>query len=284
MNKSKYIKVASYEAKKGDIKKVLLLYSGGLDTSVMLKWILDHYKAEVITLTLDLGQQHDDLKVIQNKALSFGAAKAITLDVKNEFAEEYLSKGILANARYQGDYHLSTPIGRAVIAKKAVEMAKKTGADCIAHGCTGKGNDQVRLEGYILTHEPQIKIIAYSMGSLLNLVILLVILDNKTGGFHRKKQIKTFLKVGVASLLMAFALYIPIKLLDQLVFDTTRTINLIFLTGISSAIGLSLYLLLTWLFDVKEAKTYLLIFKKLGNWKEILGISDETIDGTRVNP
>ncbi len=160
MNKSKYIKVASYEAKKGDIKKVLLLYSGGLDTSVMLKWILDHYKAEVITLTLDLGQQHDDLKVIQNKALSFGAAKAITLDVKNEFAEEYLSKGILANARYQGDYHLSTPIGRAVIAKKAVEMAKKTGADCIAHGCTGKGNDQVRLEGYILTHEPQIKIIA----------------------------------------------------------------------------------------------------------------------------
>ncbi len=125
---------------------------------------------------------------------------------------------------------------------------------------------------------------AYSMGSLLNLVILLVILDNKTGGFHRKKQIKTFLKVGVASLLMAFALYIPIKLLDQLVFDTTRTINLIFLTGISSAIGLSLYLLLTWLFDVKEAKTYLLIFKKLGNWKEILGISDETIDGTRVNP
>lgn len=160
MNKSKYIKVASYEAKKGDIKKVLLLYSGGLDTSVMLKWILDHYKVEVITLTLDLGQQHDDLKVIQNKALSFGAAKAITLDVKNEFAEEYLSKGILANARYQGDYHLSTPIGRAVIAKKAVEMAKKTGADCIAHGCTGKGNDQVRLEGYILTHEPQIKIIA----------------------------------------------------------------------------------------------------------------------------
>lgn len=125
---------------------------------------------------------------------------------------------------------------------------------------------------------------AYSMGSLLNLIILLVILDNKTGGFHRKKQIKTFLKVGVASLLMAFALYIPIKLLDQLVFDTTRTINLIFLTGISSAIGLSLYLLLTWLFDVKEAKTYLLIFKKLGNWKEILGISDETIDGTRVNP
>ncbi len=126
--------------------------------------------------------------------------------------------------------------------------------------------------------------LAYSLGSLLNLVILLIILDSKTGGFHRIKQFKTFLKVAVASLLTAFALYIPIKLLDQLVFDTTRTINLIFLTGISSTIGLTLYLLLTWLFDVKEAKTYLLIFKKLGNWREILGISDETIDATRVNP
>lgn len=126
--------------------------------------------------------------------------------------------------------------------------------------------------------------LAYSLGSMLNLLILLFILDRKTGGFHRMKQLKTFLKVFTASFLTAFALYIPIKLLDQLVFDTTRTINLLILTGISSSIGLSLYLFLTWLFDVKEAKTYLLIFKKLGNWREILGISDETIDATRVNP
>ena len=140
--------------------KVLLLYSGGLDTSVMLKWIQDQYKAKVITLTLDLGQQHDDLKAIKQKALKLGAVKAIILDVKEEFADEYLAKGIKANASYQGEYHLSTPMGRAILGKKAVEIAKKVGADSIAHGCTGKGNDQVRIEGYILTHEPKMKIIA----------------------------------------------------------------------------------------------------------------------------
>lgn len=155
-----YVKVASYEAKIGEVKKVLLLYSGGLDTSVMLKWIQDHYKAKVIALTLDLGQQKDDLEAIRQKALKFGAVKAITLDIKEEFANEYLAYGIKANASYQGDYHLSTPMGRAICAKKAVEIAKKLGADCIAHGCTGKGNDQVRFDGYILTHDPKMKILA----------------------------------------------------------------------------------------------------------------------------
>lgn len=158
--KTSYVKVASYEAKIGEVKKVLLLYSGGLDTSVMLKWIQDNYKAKVVALTLDLGQQHDDLEAIKKKALKLGAVKAITLDVKEEFADEYLTKGIKANASYQGEYHLSTPIGRAILGKKAVEVAKKVGADCIAHGCTGKGNDQVRIEGYILTHDPKMKIIA----------------------------------------------------------------------------------------------------------------------------
>jgi len=155
-----YIKVSSYEAKKGSVKKVLLLYSGGLDTSVMLKWIADTYNAEVVTLTMDLGQQGDDLTAIQKKALTFGATKAIVLDVKKEFAEEYIALGIKANASYQGEYHLSTPIGRAITAAKAVEVAKQVGADAIAHGCTGKGNDQVRLEGYMLTLNPAIKIIA----------------------------------------------------------------------------------------------------------------------------
>ena len=158
--KTKYIKVSSYEAKWGEVKKVLLLYSGGLDTSVMLKWIQDQYKAKVIALTLDIGQQKDDLQAIRQKALKFGAIKAITLDVKEEFANEYLAKGIKANACYQGDYHLSTPMGRAICAKKAVVIAKKEGADCIAHGCTGKGNDQVRFDGYILTHDPKMKILA----------------------------------------------------------------------------------------------------------------------------
>lgn len=155
-----YTKVASYEAKVGEIKKVLLLYSGGLDTSVILKWIQDTYKAKVITLTLDIGQQKDDLEAIRLKALKFGATEAIVLDIKEEFANEYLAKGIKANASYQGDYHLSTPMGRAICARKAVGIAQKTGATCIAHGCTGKGNDQVRFDGYILTHNPKIKIMA----------------------------------------------------------------------------------------------------------------------------
>jgi len=159
-NKTSYIKVASYEAQVGKVKKVMLLYSGGLDTSVMLKWIQDKYHAQVITLTLDIGQQKDDLEAVKKKALKFGAVKAIILDAKQEFAEDFLTKGIKANASYQGDYHLSTPMGRAVLAKKAVEIAKKEKADSIAHGCTGKGNDQVRLDGYILTFDPSIKIIA----------------------------------------------------------------------------------------------------------------------------
>lgn len=159
-NKTSYLKVASYEGVVGKVKKVLLLYSGGLDTSVILKWIQDKYKAQVITLTLDIGQQHDNLQDIKKKALKFGAKKALILDVKEEFANNYLAKGIKANSSYQGDYHLSTPMGRAITAKKAVEIAEKEGVDCIAHGCTGKGNDQVRIEGYILTLSPKMKIIA----------------------------------------------------------------------------------------------------------------------------
>lgn len=158
--KTSYRKVTSYEAKVGEVKKALLLYSGGLDTSVILKWLQDTYKCQVITLTADLGQQHDDLANIKQKALEFGAAGAIVLDLKDEFADEYLAKGIKANACYQGNYHLSTPMGRAVLAKNAVKIAKKYGCDAIAHGCTGKGNDQVRLDGYILTHNPKMKIIA----------------------------------------------------------------------------------------------------------------------------
>jgi len=155
-----YKKVSSYEAEVGTVKKVLLLYSGGLDTSVMLKWIQDTYKVQVVTLTLDIGQQHDDLEAVRQKALKFRAVEALVMDAKDEFAQDFLSLGIKANASYQGDYHLSTPIGRAILAKKAVDAAKALGADAIAHGCTGKGNDQVRLDGYMLTLSPTTKIIA----------------------------------------------------------------------------------------------------------------------------
>jgi len=126
--------------------------------------------------------------------------------------------------------------------------------------------------------------IAYSIASILNFLILFIFLDRKIGGFGKRSLLKTISKIFLASAFTAFALYIPIKLLDQLVFDTTKTINLILLTGISSAAGLTLYLFLTWLFDVKEASMFILLFKKVGDWRQILTKSEETIDGTVVNP
>ncbi len=158
--KQDYIKVSSYEGRKGEVKKVVLLYSGGLDTSVMLKWIQEEYDAEIIALTIDIGQQTDDLEEIKQKAIKLGAIKAFVIDAKDEFANEYISKGIKANASYQGSYHLSTPIGRPLLAKWAVKIAAQEGADTIAHGCTGKGNDQVRIEGVALALNPDVKIIA----------------------------------------------------------------------------------------------------------------------------
>jgi len=158
--KQDYVKIASYEGRKGEVKKVVLLYSGGLDTSVMLKWIQEEYNAEVIALTIDIGQQADDLQAIRKKALKLGAIKALVIDAKDEFAEEYIAKGIKANASYQGRYHLSTPIGRPLLSKWAVKIAAQEGADTIAHGCTGKGNDQVRIEGVCLALNPDVKIIA----------------------------------------------------------------------------------------------------------------------------
>lgn len=126
--------------------------------------------------------------------------------------------------------------------------------------------------------------LAYSIATILNLAILMIFLTKKIGGFSKEVFLYPLIKIFVASGLTAIALYIPLKLLDQLVFDTSRTVGLIILTGISSFIGLSLYLFLTWLFDVREAKTYLLIFKRVGNWREILGYSDEVIDANRVGP
>ncbi len=159
-SKNQYVKVASHEGRKGEVKKVVLLYSGGLDTSTMLKWIQDEYKAEVIALTVDIGQQADDLTEIREKALKLGAIKAIVVDAKEEFAEGYIAKSIKANGMYQGRYYLSTPLGRPLLAKWAVKIAAQEGADTIAHGCTGKGNDQIRIEGSALALNPDIKVIA----------------------------------------------------------------------------------------------------------------------------
>jgi len=126
--------------------------------------------------------------------------------------------------------------------------------------------------------------IAYSIGSIINILILFIFLDRKTGGFKKIPLAISLTKITLATIFTGFALYIPIKLLDQLVFDTTKTINLIFLTGISSFAGLSLYLFLTWLFDVKEATMFIHLFKRLGDWRQILKGSEEVLDGTRFNP
>ncbi|MBI4272442.1 argininosuccinate synthase [Candidatus Uhrbacteria bacterium] len=155
-----YKKIASYEAHKGEFETCLLLYSGGLDTSVMLKWIQEEYECDVVALTIDLGQTADNLEEIKQKALNLGAKHAVVYDAKDDFANILLSEAIKANADYQGGYALSTPLGRVAISKVAVKIAKEYGCTVIAHGCTGKGNDQVRFEGYITTLNPKIKIIA----------------------------------------------------------------------------------------------------------------------------
>ncbi|MFA6523493.1 MAG: argininosuccinate synthase [Candidatus Peribacteraceae bacterium] len=157
---STYQKIASHEAKKGTFNTCLLLYSGGLDTSVMLKWIQDEYEADVIALTVDVGQLHENLEAAKQKAIALGAKAAYVIDAKDRFADECLTRAIKANADYQGGYHLSTPLGRVTLSQVAVEIAKREGATVIAHGSTGKGNDQVRFESYITTLDPSLKIIA----------------------------------------------------------------------------------------------------------------------------
>ena len=154
------IKTASYEADPEDVHRVLLLYSGGLDTSVMLKWIQDEYEAEVVALTVNLGQPDDDFEVIKGKAINLGALECEVIDAREEFAYEYLAPAIKANALYGGGYPLFTALGRPLIAKLAVEYARKHNCDTIAHGCTGKGNDQVRIETTVITLAPEMKIIA----------------------------------------------------------------------------------------------------------------------------
>src|SRR4051812_811907 len=154
------IKTASYEAEPGEVGRVLLLYSGGLDTSVMLKWIQDEYEAEVVALTVNLGQPGEDYEVVKGKALHLGALECHVVDAREEFAREYVLPAIKANGLYGGGYPLFTALGRPLIAKLAVEYARESGCDTVAHGCTGKGNDQVRIESTVIALDPGLKIIA----------------------------------------------------------------------------------------------------------------------------
>ncbi len=151
---------ASYLANPEDVHRVLLLYSGGLDTSVMLKWIQDEYQAEVVALTVNLGQPGEDYGVVKDKAMRIGAVEAHVIDAREEFAHEYVLPAIKANAIYGLGYPLFTALGRPLIAKLAVQYARETGCDTIAHGCTGKGNDQVRIEATVATLAPELKVIA----------------------------------------------------------------------------------------------------------------------------
>ena len=137
----------------------MLAYSGGLDTSVMIKWLQEKYNAEVITATINVGQP-EDLEEVEDKANNLGVLKHYSIDAKEEFATDYILPAIKANALYEGKYPISTTLSRPLIVKKMVEIAENEGATALAHGCTGKGNDQVRFDISIGALAPDLKIIA----------------------------------------------------------------------------------------------------------------------------
>jgi len=141
------------------IKKVVLAYSGGLDTSVILKWLQEKYGCEVVTFTADLGQR-EEVEPARKKAKMAGVKQIFIEDLKEEFVRDYVFPMFRANAVYEGEYLLGTSIARPLIAKRLIEIAKKTGADAISHGATGKGNDQVRFELGAYALMPNVKIIA----------------------------------------------------------------------------------------------------------------------------
>ncbi|HHV63123.1 MAG TPA: argininosuccinate synthase [Firmicutes bacterium] len=141
------------------IKKIVLAYSGGLDTSVAIKWLQEKYGAEVIAVAVDVGAKKD-LDFIREKALKVGASKSYVVDARDEFLREYAFASLRANALYEGKYPLSAALSRPLICKILVDIARKEGADAVAHGCTGKGNDQVRFDVSIAALNPDLKVIA----------------------------------------------------------------------------------------------------------------------------
>ena len=140
-------------------KKIVLAYSGGLDTSVILTWLKEHYAAEVIAFCAEVGQG-EDLSAVEKKAHATGASRCIIRDLREEFVRDFVFPMLRANAVYEGEYLLGTSIARPVIAKAMMDVAKEVGADAIAHGATGKGNDQVRFELTAMAIDPRIKVIA----------------------------------------------------------------------------------------------------------------------------
>ena len=145
---------------KPSVKKVVLAYSGGLDTSVIVPWLKENYGCEVVCFCADVGQGDEDLAGLEQKALKSGASEFVIHDMKEEFVSEYLFPMLKAGAVYEHKYLLGTSVARPLIAKHLVEVAHQTGADAIAHGATGKGNDQVRFELTVMALDPRLKIIA----------------------------------------------------------------------------------------------------------------------------
>lgn len=139
--------------------KVVLAYSGGLDTSVAIRWLMDHYGLEVVTLTADLGGGID-LEAARQKALQTGAVEAYVIDAREQFADDFVLPSLQADAVYEGTYPLATALARPLIAQLMVDVARRTGASLIAHGCTGKGNDQVRFDVATTALAPDLKVIA----------------------------------------------------------------------------------------------------------------------------
>ncbi len=140
--------------------KVILAYSGGLDTSVCIKWLMEEKDLDVIAVVGDVGQERQDLEYVRQKALEVGAIESLAIDMREEFVDEYLTKALAANSMYENKYPLVSALSRPLIVKYLVDCAHEYGADYIAHGCTGKGNDQVRFEVAITSLDPDIKVLA----------------------------------------------------------------------------------------------------------------------------
>ena len=162
------------------MKKVVLAYSGGLDTSIAIKWLQENYCDEVVTVAVDVGQ-NIDLKFVKEKALKVGAVKSYVVDAKEEFAKDFVLKGLQAGAVYESNYPLATAYSRPLISKVLVDYAEKEQAEAIVHGCTGKGNDQVRFEASIAALNPDLKVIAPA----------------REWGFTREEEIEYAKKYGI---------------------------------------------------------------------------------------
>ncbi|WP_371193607.1 argininosuccinate synthase [Glaciecola sp. SC05] len=173
-----------------DIKKVVLAYSGGLDTSAIVPWLIENYGCEVIAFAADVGQGAEELEGLEAKALASGASECHIVDLKEEFVRDFIYPTVTTGAVYEGEYLLGTSMARPVIAKAQVEVARKVGADALSHGCTGKGNDQVRFEGAFAALAPELKVIApwreWDMVSREDLLNYLASRDIKTSASATK--------------------------------------------------------------------------------------------------